>query len=656
MSQQIVRSEDFRTPPGIHQIQRMLYRGEGSPIGQKSSPNIGAIYVDYIGGNLWICTVINNVNGWKPFYSQNISAATIDTDVQEGDFVGIFGPGTWANASANINTARDYCASGGSEISAWLAGGKTAVAALSSTETFNGSTWAMSANSLLTAPATPGTGELYAIDGGGSQTAAWARGGKTFAGTDGYTFMQIFNGDTWTVGANGKSTAFNYYAVTGGTLYSAFYGSSGNNYEYYNGDSWIKFSGSLPANVGNNAARGIGSSNSFFVCGGLDSAIGSIRYSGTAHFNGYSYIAGSNLNFSRSSHQIAGNSLNSIISGGSDSVGASFTAYSSSEFFNGCTWGNGNSLSISVRAAAANSGSRNQMIVTAGSTNGTTKLNSTEIHTQSIYRKLNFANAMGAMKIGIATNVVNSSYTANIMSGDIVTHRIPYKKYFGFDKFIHYPSTYFLESTRTVSSIVANVDGTATVILGTSNTEITKGMLLNINGSATTANNGTFPVVNFSGGTSVTIKNPNAVNQGASGNAALVWGNRIVGLPTTTITYTAPNVIFTFDLTGTISANTFAKLAIINSVIYVPYVATSGSNGSQYNFGSYVVNSISSNTITCSAIHSQHVTETIACTTIEILNHTLAKSITETDDYILGFNGRMNLLNNLSNDSNFTKW
>jgi len=654
MSQQIVRAEDFRTPPGIHQIQRMLYRGEGSPIGQKSSPNIGAIYVDYIGGTIWICTIANNVSGWKPFYSQIASSVTIDTDVQEGDFVGIYGPGTWANASANINTAREYPASGGSEFSAWLAGGQTAVAALSSTETFNGSTWAMSANSLLTAPATPGTGELYALNGGGSQTAAWARGGRIFGGLVGYSFTQAFNGDTWALTSTGKNS--NAWGASGGTFYSAWYNSDGDG-EYFNGAVWVELPlGALTANVGVTAAKGIGSDNSHFICGGLDSPVGSIRYSGTAFFNGYNYTVGSNLNFSRSSHQIAGNAINATVSGGSSAVSSSITCYSLSEFFNGITWGSGSFLSLGVRAAAANAGSRNKMIVAAGTTNGTTKLNTTEIYTQSIYRKLNFANAMGAMKIGIATNVVNASYIANVMSGDIVTHRIPYRRYFGLEKFVHYPSTYFLESIRSITSITANVDGTATVILGTSNTEITKGMLLNITGSATTVNNGLFPVVNFSGGTSVTIKNPNAANQGASGDAALVWGNRIIGLPTTNITYTAPNVIFTFNLTGTISASTLAKLAIVNSVIYVPCAPTSGPAGSQFNFGTYVVNSVSTNTITCSAIHSQHATETIACTTVEILNHTLAKSVSEAEDYVLGFNGRMNLITNSSNDANFEKW
>ena len=221
MSQDIIRPSDFKNPPGIHQVQRMIYRGEGSPIGQKISPNIGSIYVDYLGGNIWSCTIANDSTGWAPFYSQIQSGITIDTDVQEGDWIGIYGMGAWANASASVNTARDSVISNGSENSAWMAGGKTAVAALSSTELFNGTSWFMSASSLLTAPLIPGTGELYNSNGGGSQTAAWVYGGRIFGGAAAYSFFQTFNGDTWTLGLSGNFESSS--GASGGTLYSAWH-------------------------------------------------------------------------------------------------------------------------------------------------------------------------------------------------------------------------------------------------------------------------------------------------------------------------------------------------------------------------------------------------------------------------------------------------
>lgn len=661
MSQAIVRAQDFKNPPGIHQIQKILYRGEGSPIGQKKSPNLGAIYVDYISGNIWSCTIANDVNGWEPFYTQVKNSITIDTNVQEGDFIGIWGPGTWANASANTNVARDSAISDGSEFSAWMAGGKNAIAALSSTETFNGISWLISANSLLTAPAVPGTGNLFNLNGGGSQTAAWALGGQLFAGVVCYGFMQIFNGDTWALGPNGLLASS--YGASGGTLYSAWH-TQGTQVglsptaplaEYYNGSTWTQIVGNLALPSAIIGQKGIGTNNSNIICGGAISFSGA-AFSYSMVFNGYQYVYGAFLNNARVDHQISGSTLNGLVSGGSNSLGGGRTYYLSSEFYNGCTWGVGNNLSISVRAKGVSSGSRNIGMVAAGTTDGTTKLSSTELHTQSIYRKLDFTNAMGAMDIGIAYGVQNINYTASIMAGDVITHRLPYQRFFGLNKEIHYPSNFYLESSRVINSITANVDGTATVILNTSNTQITKGMLLNITGSATTVNNGIFPVTSFSGGTSVTIKNPNAVNQLASGNATLNWGNRIIGLPTSLITYTAPNVIFTFDLTGTITANTLSKLIGINSIIYVPYATTSGTNGSQYNFGTYVVNSISSNTITCTAIHSQHSTETIVCNTIEILNHSIAKTEAESEDFVLGYNSRMNLITNQSNDANFEKW
>ena len=663
MSQSIVRLEDFKNPPGIHQIQGMIYRGEGSPIGQKSSPNLGAIYIDYISGNIWSCTTINSVNGWLPFYSQSGVGITIDTDVQEGDFIGIYGAGTWANSSATINTARDSCASSGSEFSAWLAGGKTAAAALSSTETFNGVSWAMSANSLLTAPVIPGTGELYDLIGGGSQTAAWTIGGHTWAGGTGtaYTFMQIFNGDTWTLGANSSFSAGTAYGAGNGTLFSAWHmegAESGSavssvaHAEYYNGYSWVKYNSTVLLTFLYGGNKGIGSSNSNFVCGGTSSRSGGSGLSTTVFYNGNVYYYGPNINIARREHQLSGTTLNSIMSGGAS--GISF--YTTSEFFNGSTWGTGNNLSISARAKGANGGDRNIAMIAAGTSNGTTKLNSTEFHTQSIYRKLNYTSAMGAIDIGIAFDTNNSSYTASIMSGDIISHRTPYSKFFSLNRFIHYPSKYYLETARNISSVTANGDGTATIILASSNTEITKGMLFFVSGSSTSVNNGTFPVVNFSGGSSVTVKNPNAINQGASGTAALLWGNRIIGLPTTAITYTAPNVIFTFDLTGTITAATLSKLISVNSILYVPFSSTSGTTGSQYNYGTYVVKSISSNTITCSFIHSQHATETINCTSVEILNHIIAKDFSESEDFVLGYNNRMNLITNTSNDANYEKW
>jgi len=663
MSQAIVRAEDFKTPPGIQQIQGMIYKGEGSPIGQKISPILGAIYIDYISGNIWSCTTINDTSGWQPFYAQVGNSITIDTDVQEGDFVGLLGGGTWANASAALNVARDSAVGDGSDFSAWTAGGKTTMAALSSTETFNGTSWVMSANSLLTAPMSPGTGELFDLCGAGSQMSAWTMGGRTYGTTDVYAFMQIFNGDTWTLGTGSTYTA---YGASGGTLYSAwhvlgismpalvFHTLEG---EYYNGSVWIEIPASLSLLFGMAGNKGVGSSNSHVVCGGVQSSVQATSYTYTLHYNGSTYVLDANINSPRTSHHISGTSLNATISGGSNGLGGALSNYwSSSEHYNGCTWMAGNNYSIGVRSYGTAGGHGNRGMVTGGTSNGTNKLSSTEFHTQNVYRKLNFTNAMGAIDISIAFGTSNTSYTASVMSGDIITHRLPYRKFFALNRYLHHPSPFYLESARTVSSITANMDGTATVVLGTSNTEITKGMILAITGSATAANNGNFPVVNFSGGTNITIKNPNAVNQGASGNAALISGNRIVGLPTTTITYTAPNVIFTFDLTGTVSANTLRKLVPMGSIIYVPYAATSGASGSQYNFGSYVVNSVGTNTITCTSIHSQHVTETIACTSVEILNHIISRDVAEAEDYILGFNSRMNLITNTSNDGNFERW
>jgi len=135
--------------------------------------------------------------------------------------IGIFGPGAWSNASANINVARAQSVSSGSEYAGWQAGGVDALGNISSTELFNGTSWLMSANSLLTAPATPGTGNLRRLHGGGSQSSAWALGGQGLADTNVYSFMQVFNGDTWTL--NGLNTIFSStsMAAHGGTLYAA---------------------------------------------------------------------------------------------------------------------------------------------------------------------------------------------------------------------------------------------------------------------------------------------------------------------------------------------------------------------------------------------------------------------------------------------------
>lgn len=655
MSQQIVRPEDFKTPPGVHQIQGIIYRGEGSPVGQRSSPKLGAIYVDYIAGNIWTCSIINDVTGWQPFYSALKTGISIDTDVQEGDFIGIYGPGAWSNASAALNVTREFPVSGGCEFSAWAAGGQNAIAAFSSTETFNGTSWSISAASLLTAPPTPGSGNLLNLNGAGSQSAAWALGGTNFAGTA-YSFMQVFNGDAWSnTSINGLTASA--YAASNGTLNSAWHmqGFAGLVGEYFNGSVWAR----IPANgifitVGGN--KGIGSSNSHFACGGAPSTSSS-AYSYTFFYNGYAYFVGNSLNAPRAGHQASGNTLNALISGGTSDLGGGAGTYlTTSEFYNGCTWGAGNPLSISARARGANAGSRNMGIVAGGTTDGTTKLNTTEMHAQTTYRKMNFTRAMGAMNIGTAYGVVNASNTATLMTGDVVSHRLPYRKFFGLNRHQHYSATFYLEAARTVTSITAIAGGTATVVLGTSNTEITKGMLLEVSGSATVANNGLFPVVGVTNGTTLTIKNPNAVTQGASGNAQLVWGNRIVGLPTADITVSGNNVTFNFNLTGTITGNTFLRLITKNSILYVPYASTSGAAGSQYNFGSYVINSITGTTVVCSKIHSQHVTETIACTSTEILNHSIAKDVAEAEDYIFGFNNRMNLITNTSNDTAFERW
>src|ERR1035437_4349770 len=100
MAQQaILQVSDFKSGSTVHNIQGVLYRGEGSPLGQRISTQLGALYVDILSGGLWIANSISVNTGWEPFYNQ-ATAITVSSDVQEGDLIGIYGAGSWAASGA----------------------------------------------------------------------------------------------------------------------------------------------------------------------------------------------------------------------------------------------------------------------------------------------------------------------------------------------------------------------------------------------------------------------------------------------------------------------------------------------------------------------------------------------------------------------------
>jgi hypothetical protein len=576
MSKNLLRNEDFKSSSNPSNIQGMYYRGEGFPIGRIQSPNTGALYLDNLSGQLWICSLSNSTasDSWRPFFADVKPNIAIDTDVMNGDIVGIFGVGAWA-ASTALPATRAGAYMVGNSAAALVAGGYSNPGSfnpLTTSVIFNGSTWNSSGNMAfrLAEGARAGSPNAAVIAGGGN-------------GTVSSSLSFLYDGSTWATGNPLSQTkegpAGNGTQAAAWCAGGANAGGNVSRSEVFNGTIWSFFNAVLSATKGSCSA--IGAQNAAVLAGGANTPYLNV----TEIFNGSAWSIGPNLNISRDYAAGSGTLMSGWVSAGQRSGATKLT---SSELFNGSTWTlTGNVTQAKDRNSTGAGGAADAMMA-GGLT--TAVSNKVELHSQSVYRRLNFSNARSAANIGMAYGVSTTSLTASLLNGDLPSTIVPSKVIFGINKFRDSQTFIYTSAiTGTVLSVSAST-GTATLNLSTTMTNCFW------NGAAVLikhANNATgtkFPII---GGTdrAPIVRWVNASSTSVSSfTFSCVYNGRFTDLVATDIQIIGDSSYVNFSTVGNISATTFGRWVNIGDIISIPYSSAGGLSGSQYNYGTYLIN------------------------------------------------------------------
>lgn len=577
MSQTLIRNEDFKSGSTFNNVRGILYRGNGTPTNRVNAANAGAIYLDQYTGQLWMSLNSGEPATWIPYFTDVTSSVRIASDVQEGDLVGIYGAGSWS-ASGNLNNRRwDAGCAGSNQKSTVVAGGSTQgnFPSMALVELFNGSAWYNGSN-INTA--------RMNLSGLGSQNAGLMAGGGTairgfIAST--YSTTEIFDGSTWSTSgtllqARQNAVAFgtvNAGLIAGGISFNNVYGTC----ESFNGATWTSINS---LNAAKCDAAGIGSQNSGLLAGGVTSVGGTNKVFLTEFFNGSSWSSGCNLVNDRYASAVNGSQNAGLISGGVTFGGAT----NISELFNGSAWNSGSNAN-NARYYHIGGGTPSSGLVAGGTTDGILPSSATELHTQSIYRKLNFSNVQSANNVGLAYNTSNTSLTASVMRGDVSGDIVSGISWFGLSRFNN-PQTdvYVTSTTATISSISSTITNQGVLNLSTTLTGgFAKGGLLKV------SNGDLIPII---GGTSIApVVRWENVSTSASTSLTVgcVWGQRIYFDATLSITASSTTITFSQGP----SSLTFNYQGRVGDVLYVPYSSVSGTNGSAVFYGTYLVTNVS---------------------------------------------------------------
>lgn len=669
MSQNRIQNQDFKSTASAVHFKSTIYTGTGSPNLVVTSPNVlpGCIYIDQMSSQLWYATTSTpSTYQWLPLGSIITNNIAIDPRVQEGDLVGIFGSGAWTATSANLNISRFQHAAAGSLNATIVSAGQNGTTALSSSELYNGSTWALEGNLSTSRQAHSGSGSLNAsfVSGGAS---------SSFAGTISST--ELFNGTSWSTSGNMNISRYGHGAagtqgagiVSGGTIVS---GSTLSSTELFNGSVWN-------TNGNMNATRFLlanaGSQNATIAVAGDTNSSGGTSTSVVEIFNGSTWVYTGNLIISRETHFSAGSQNATLISGGRNSGGLT-NAFTNTELFNGSSWilSSGN-MNVS-RMFVAGSGVQSGALAIAGSSNGSVALINAEFHSQNTYRKLTYSDYPASANIGLAINTTNTSLTASVLTGllpsnfvpssfrqDSVTPTLIYNNlFFGISKFNNEYESYLLDGSYSCTNVSFAVTGQ--VILNMQNTLnwFFPGMLLSVtSGTPASIPSGIYPVV---GGTA---QNPIIRNSGNtfSGNISLsvfpTYGHRIGGLQVNTATTTynnlpAINITVTIPNT-TMTSGQFARLFQIGGVVQIPF-GTNTATGSMWSYGAYPIQLISSagNVLTVYQTRQTFLAENNISNVTVLQGVVINSTCLNDDDILLGLNSRMGLINNPNWDDSAT--
>lgn len=547
LSFQDVQNDELAASKLANSPNASVSTGSGAPA---YSTQTGSIYVDSLNGVFYLnssagssgstWTALSSANNAFPGHYRKVTLtgatlATGTTAPTAGDLVGIYGTGAWSTSGV-LPASIGEIQGGGSQSAAWAAGGTlngTNSTNFSSTYLFNGTTWS--------SPGTPLTGFIWAASSGGSQNAAWQAGGNggvtnIAAATAGaISTTQFYNGASWSnsgilsistycsAGAGFQTSALTFGGIVGVISTNTATSIS----QMSNGTTW--------SNTGNLLA-------SLFVPGGAGTQNAAILASGaltssasestiTQLFNGSTWKVGG-YGFLGNNPSTSGGQ-NSALAGGGTTNPFPGSPQSGTMVYNGAVWYQSGNCSVSgyAKAAAGTQGAG----LTVGGGGGSIWVNTTELHSQTTYRKLYAKYVPSARGIGIVTNTGTPTI---LLQGYDTTITYPPNVYLILNEKIitNSPNEVDLSAGFTISSIqnggtnIWNYNlSTATQML-----QIIPGMILLASGATSSVNNGTFVITNVNNATPYF-----SVNNAAGVLQAGVAGT--IKLITTFITKTIPS-------------------------------------------------------------------------------------------------------------------
>lgn len=377
--------------------------------------DIGTLYIDNTSGFLYRKTVAGagSANWTAIAYGNNSLSNTIYTNrvrpllitsftnganFSTGDLVGIYGAGVWSAASPTSST-RGAGSILGAVAAAIASGGSpnNTNATLSTTEIFNGSSWAAGANMTLFRV---GHSSL------GSQNAGFIASGSTGGGAA-WATAELFNGSSWNASGSIISVSKEKPFMVGSMFAAALAAGSllgaqaVTATDLWNGTVW---------NVGPTVALsrtcgiGCGSYNAGLISAGSATNGGSVFNTMTELFNGTIWNRSADIPITFFGG-FGGGSLNAAHLSGNQ-------LFSQSQLFNGSVWSTGaNQIQNFLGFPGGNNGSQGQML-----TGAARSFTTTYTHNQATHRKMYARYMVSAKNIGVydGTNIVlqgNVSFT-----------------------------------------------------------------------------------------------------------------------------------------------------------------------------------------------------------------------------------------------------
>ncbi len=406
---------------------------------------VGAFYINTVSGDLFRkISAGASASAWRKISSintfilqnryrkSNINSAITATDTTGpaiGDLVGFCGVGAWTVGTV-LSGTRTNATGGGSQNASLVAGGQTIGVPFNTVELFNGSSWS-AGNALITAR------QLAA--GEGSQNAAFVIGGRTNNSTNATSLGELFNGATWSAGPALSTLKLSMasFGVQNAALIAGGQTDNGksNVVELFNGNTW--FAGAA-LSVVKSEAGGFGSQNAGLIAGGFSVASGNAA-SYTELFNGTTWSAGPAMNAARCGMASLGSQSAGLVAGG---ITTALSSTKTTELFNGSSWSLSGDLA-GPKDGMAGSGSQNAGLIAGGGAGGLPST-ATELHSQTIFRKIYGKNITEAKSIGILATA--SSVTLQ-----------------GHNASITYPINKYLILNRSQNSAVTNYVNTAAI-------------------------------------------------------------------------------------------------------------------------------------------------------------------------------------------------